>query len=188
MNERVDLTNHFLIAIPGLSDANFFHTATYICEHNEEGAMGIVINRPTDMKLNEILDQLEIDQKESPYGEQFIYLGGPVQTDRGFVLHTNDGRQWESTLNITQEISVTTSRDILRSIIAGEGPRNTLIALGYAGWTGGQLEEELGTNAWLNGPADEAIIFELPDEKRWEAAAGLLGIDLNLLSGETGHA
>ena len=187
MNECTDLTNNFLIAMPGLQDKNFFHTVTYICEHNEEGAMGIVLNRPTDLQLKDILDQLDIGLNEGEKGEQPIYLGGPVQTDRGFVLHTAGG-DWDSTLKITKEISVTTSRDILQSIVEGNGPQKTLVALGYAGWAGGQLEEELGANAWLSGPADEAIIFELPVEKRWEAAAKLLGVDLNLLSADTGHA
>jgi putative transcriptional regulator len=187
MNESTDLTNNFLIAMPGLQDKNFFHTVTYICEHNKEGAMGIVLNRPTDLQLNDILDQLDIGPDEGEKGAQPIYLGGPVQTDRGFVLHTAGG-DWDSTLKITPEISVTTSRDILQSIMEGNGPPKTLIALGYAGWAGGQLEEELGANAWLSGPADEAIIFELPAEKRWEAAAKLLGVDLNLLSTDTGHA
>jgi putative transcriptional regulator len=187
MTSDSNLTNHFLIAMPGLQDTNFFHTVTYICEHNQEGAMGIVLNRPTDLHLKDILEQLNIDQASQAAAGQQIYVGGPVQTERGFVLHTSD-RKWDSTLEITPEISITTSRDILQSIADGNGPRNSLIALGYAGWGAGQLEDELGANAWLSGPAESGIIFDLPPEQRWEAAAELLGVDLNLISGETGHA
>ncbi len=187
MTASSNLTDHFLIAMPGLQDSNFFHTVTYICEHNEDGAMGIILNRPTDLHLNDIVGQMDIPAAEAGAGEQIIYLGGPVQTDRGFVLHT-PARQWASTLQINPEIGVTTSRDILQAMVDGEGPEKSLVALGYAGWGPGQLEQELSANAWLSGPADQAIIFDLEPEKRWEAAARLLGVDLNLLSGETGHA
>lgn len=187
MTDGANLTNHFLIAMPGLQDSNFFHTVTYICEHNEDGAMGIVLNRPTDLQLNDILEQLDISPSPQAAGTQTVYIGGPVQTDRGFVLHSSD-REWDSTLCITPQISVTTSRDILESIAEEKGPGKTFVALGYAGWGQGQLEDELSANAWLSGPAEESIIFELPAEKRWAAAADLLGVDLNLLSGEVGHA
>jgi len=187
MTSGSNLTNHFLIAMPGLQDSNFFHTVTYICEHNDDGAMGIVLNRPTDLHLNDIVAQMDIPPGEPATGEQTIYLGGPVQTDRGFVLHT-PARRWDSTLQINPEISVTTSRDILQAIVGGEGPEKSLVALGYAGWGPGQLEQELSANAWLSGPADRTIIFDLEPEQRWEAAAQLLGVDLNLLSGEAGHA
>lgn len=187
MKSSSNLTNHFLIAMPGLKDSNFFHTVTYICEHNDDGAMGIVLNRPTDLQLNDILEQLDIPPGNQPAGAQPIYLGGPVQTERGFVLHSSE-REWDSTLRITPRISVTTSRDILVSIAEQQGPDKTFVALGYAGWAEGQLEGELSANAWLSGPADERIIFELAPEKRWSAAADLLGVDLNLLSGEIGHA
>ena len=187
MKSGANLTNHFLIAMPGLQDSNFFRTVTYICEHNEDGAMGIVLNRPTDLQLNDILEQLDIQPSARQAGTQTVYLGGPVQSERGFVLHSND-REWDSTLHITPHISITTSRDILESIAEEKGPSKTFVALGYAGWAGGQLEDELIANAWLNGPADESIIFHLQPEKRWEAAAELLGVDLNLLSSEAGHA
>ena len=187
MNRGADLTNHFLIAMPGLKDSNFFRTVTYICEHNEQGAMGIVLNRPTDLQLNDILEQLDIIPGTDGHGTQQIFIGGPVQGERGFVLHT-ESRDWDSTLQVTPEISVTTSRDVLQAIAEGSGPSKSLIALGYAGWAPGQLEEELGANAWLSGPADSQIIFDLPPTQRWEAAAALLGVDLNLLSGESGHA
>ncbi|MCB1857742.1 MAG: YqgE/AlgH family protein [Gammaproteobacteria bacterium] len=187
MDSGSNLTNHFLIAMPGLQDSNFFHTVTYICEHNEDGAMGIVLNRPTDLQLEDILEQLDIKGQKAQRCSHPVYLGGPVQTERGFVLHT-PGHEWDSTTSITQEISITTSLDILRSIADGEGPEKLLIALGYAGWAPGQLEAELGANAWLNGPADSEIIFEMPSDQRWTAAARCLGVDLNLLSGEAGHA
>jgi len=187
MNSSSNLTNHFLIAMPGLMDSNFRRTVTYICEHSEGGAMGIVLNRPTELQLDDILGQLEIESSDPESGARPIYVGGPVQTERGFVLHADDS-EWDSTLHVSPGISVTTSRDILEAMACGEGPKKSLIALGYAGWDQGQLEEELGANAWLSGPADQQIIFDLPAEQRWQAAARLLGVDLNLLSGETGHA
>lgn len=187
MNTPESLTNQFLIAMPGLEDTNFHHTVTYLCQHGVEGAMGIVINRPSGLRLNDILDQLDISESKLPSAEQPIYIGGPVQTDRGFVLHTTGG-EWDSTLKITSSISITTSRDILDAIAQGKGPTKTLIALGYAGWGVGQLEQEMSANAWLNGPAPENVLFDLPAEARWEAAAQALGVDLNLLSGEAGHA
>ncbi|MGD9393311.1 MAG: YqgE/AlgH family protein [Chromatiales bacterium] len=182
-----NLTNHFLIAMPGLQDPNFEKSVTYICEHSEDGAMGIVINNPLSIPVSEILEQLDIDEKASGIPDNPIYLGGPVNGERGFVLHDND-TEWDSTLRVKNGISVTTSRDILVSIASGTGPERSLIALGYAGWGSGQLEQELADNAWLAVPADKAIIFDLPPEERWNAAAAELGIDLALLSTDTGHA
>jgi putative transcriptional regulator len=187
MSFATSLTNHFLIAMPGLQDPNFSRTVTYLCEHTEQGAMGIVINRPMDIRLGEVLTQLEIETTDESVLNMVVYTGGPVQQDRGFVLHSS-GDSYDSTLSITSEISVTTSRDVLEAIANGSGPTRKLIALGYAGWGGGQLEEEMSANAWLSGPADDKIIFSLPAEARWRAAAHLLGVDLNLLSGEAGHA
>lgn len=187
MNESTSLTNHLLIAMPGLDDANFHHTVTYICEHDEKGAMGIVINRPSSLSLNDILGQLDIDKENTTFGEQTIYAGGPVQMERGFVLHTT-GKVWDSTLQITPTTSITTSRDILQAIALGKGPGKSLIALGYAGWGGGQLEDELSANAWLNGPATEEILFDLPPNERWKASAQSLGVDITLLSSDAGHA
>ncbi|MCU0835616.1 MAG: YqgE/AlgH family protein [Chromatiaceae bacterium] len=181
------LTNHFLIAMPGLRDPNFSRTVTYLCEHTEQGAMGIVINRPMEIRLGEVLAQLDIETRDRAVLDSLVYLGGPVQPERGFVLHSGD-HSFDSTLAITAEISVTTSRDVLEAIAAGRGPEHHLVALGYAGWGGGQLEEEMGANAWLSGPADQDIIFHMPADARWLAAAQLLGVDLNLLSGEAGHA
>jgi putative transcriptional regulator len=181
------LTNHFLIAMPNLADPNFFHTVTYICEHSPDGAMGLVINRPMELKLEDIFDQLEIKITDSNVSQQPIYLGGPVQGDRGFVLHDSSS-EWDSTLRVTDEISVTTSLDILHAIANGQGPSNMLVTLGYAGWGAGQLEEEIAQNAWLSGPAKSEIIFQRASQERWQAAADLLGVDLNLLSSDAGHA
>ncbi|MTW22514.1 YqgE/AlgH family protein [Allochromatium palmeri] len=187
MSFSTSLTNHLLIAMPGLQDPNFARTVTYICEHTDQGAMGIVINRPLDVTLGALLDQLDIQAVRPGVGDTPVYQGGPVQTDRGFVLHTA-GYSYDSTLNITPDISVTTSRDILEAIAGGEGPDQVLIALGYAGWGSGQLEQEMSANAWLNGPASNEIIFRMDPSARWMAAAQLLGVDLNLMSGEAGHA
>jgi len=186
MNAVSDLSNHFLIAMPSLEDANFYRTVTYICEHNAQGAMGIVINRPLDISLGDILEQMEITSSPDT-SKQAVFSGGPVQTERGFVLHSPDG-DWESTLKVTPEISITTSRDILEAIADNKGPEQSLVALGYAGWGEGQLEEEMSANAWLSGPADSQIIFNLPSEERWQAAAQILGVDMNLMSGDAGHA
>ncbi len=187
MSAIVSLTNHFLIAMPTLADANFFRTVTLICEHSTEGAMGIVINRTTDMRLRDILEQLDIGVDRSPVADMPIYLGGPVQNNRGFVLHEPLGK-WESTLAITDTLGVSTSRDILVAIAADQGPDRWLVALGYAGWGAGQLEREIGENSWLSGPANRDIVFDLPLERRWNAAAELVGVDLSMLSGEAGHA
>jgi putative transcriptional regulator len=187
MSFSTSLTNHFLIAMPGLQDPNFARTVTYVCEHTDQGAMGIVINRPLEVTLGELLEQLAITTAKPGISEIAVFHGGPVQPDRGFVLHTA-GPSYDSTLNITPDISVTTSRDVLEAIAGGEGPEQTFIALGYAGWAGGQMEQEMGANAWLSGPASDDIIFRLNPSARWLAAAQLLGVDLNLLSGEAGHA
>jgi putative transcriptional regulator len=187
MGFATSLTNHFLIAMPGLKDPNFSRTVTYICEHTDQGAMGIVINRPMDIRLGEVLEQLDIESSAEGVADAHVYLGGPVQTDRGFVIHTGPS-DFDSTLSVTPDIRVTTSRDVLEAIADGRGPAQRLIALGYAGWGGGQLEDELSANAWLNGPADAGIMFSMSPAQRWLAAAQLLGVDMNLLSGEAGHA
>ncbi|MCU7905227.1 MAG: YqgE/AlgH family protein [Candidatus Thiodiazotropha sp. (ex Epidulcina cf. delphinae)] len=187
MRPNTNLTDHFLIAMPRLEDPNFFHTVTYICEHTSEGAMGIVINRPMELHLADIFEQLEIRISSTKVAEQAVYIGGPVQSDRGFVLH-DATTEWTSTLQVTQEISVTTSLDVLEAIACGKGPHHSLVALGYAGWGAGQIESELAQNAWLSGPAQSDIIFNRASRERWQAAADLLGVDLNLLSGDTGHA
>ncbi|MFP5349499.1 MAG: YqgE/AlgH family protein [Gammaproteobacteria bacterium] len=187
MNQLVSLTNHFLIAMPTLADANFSRTVTFICEHTRDGAMGLVINRATDLKLRDIFDQLTIEASSSVAADMPIYLGGPVQNNRGFVLHEPIGN-WDSTLPITDTIGVSTSRDILEAIATDRGPDRWLVALGYAGWGAGQLERELSENSWLSGPANAHVLFEIPLEHRWSAAAGAVGVDLTLLSSEAGHA
>ncbi|MCB1728747.1 MAG: YqgE/AlgH family protein [Gammaproteobacteria bacterium] len=187
MSETASLKNQLLIAMPNLQDPNFSRTVTYICEHGEHGAMGIVLNRPTDLRLADVLRHMEIEGGLGAAGEQIVYLGGPVEEERGFVLHSHTA-PWSSTLAINDDISITTSRDILEAMARGGGPDLTLVALGYAGWAAGQLEREMQDNAWLSGPADQSILFELPAERRWEAAARLLGVDVNLLSSEAGHA
>lgn len=187
MSESLHLRNHFLIAMPTLEDPNFFHTVTYICEHNAEGALGIVINRPTDITLGEMLEQLSITPEPQLNTTVNIYEGGPVQPEHGFLLHSPLG-QWSATLPVTEQVALTTSKDVLEAIARGAGPERYLVALGYAGWGPGQLEEEMAANAWLSGPATPEILFDTPAEKRWEAAAALLGVDLRLLSNETGHA
>lgn len=181
------LTNQFLIAMPGLEDPNFFHSVTYICEHNDEGALGLVINRPLDMQLGEILEHINLDNAELEARQMPVHLGGPVQQDRGFVLHEPLG-DWEATLKVTDRIGITSSVDILQAIARNQGPEHTLIMLGYAGWGAGQLEQEMADNAWLSGPANPEILFHTPDNERWKAAAASLGVDLDLLSGEAGHA
>lgn len=185
--DNTNLTNHFLIAMPSLEDGNFSHSVTYICEHNDNGSLGITINRPSDIRLGEIFEQLEIDCHDTSITEQEVYIGGPVQQDRGFLLHSPPG-EWDSSMRVTDDISVTTSRDILEAIADGRGPEHVIIALGYAGWGPGQLEHEMSENAWLSCPSNEQILFHTSADKRWEAAASLLGIDLQLLSNDTGHA
>ncbi len=185
--DPANLVNHFLIAMPSLADPNFSRTVTYMCEHSSEGAMGLVINRPLNIALTELLSQIELDTAVPGLDEVPVYQGGPVQNERGFVLHQTLG-DWEATLAVSEDIGVTMSRDILEAIAAGEGPRHYLVALGYAGWGAQQLEGEMAANAWLSGPADPAIIFERPAEERWDAAAALLGVNLSLLSSDVGHA
>jgi len=187
MDATTDLTGHFLIAMPALEDPNFYHTVTLICQHNDEGAMGVVFNRPLDIDLGEVFKHMEIETEDKELEKKHVYYGGPVQVERGFVLHKPDG-DWESTMPISDELAVTTSRDIIEDIAQGKGPEKFLIALGYAGWEAGQLEYEISENAWLSGPANIDIIFDTTYDKRWESAASVIGVDLNLISGDMGHA
>lgn len=187
MTDNSNLTDHFLIAMPALEDPNFYHTVTYICEHNDDGALGIVINRPTDITLGELLEHMELEATYSAIANYTVYMGGPVQRERGFVLHP-PGEKWEASISVSPQMAVTTSRDILTSISRGGGPKRFMVALGYAGWGAGQLEQEMADNAWLFGPADPGILFDLEAHERWRAAAALLGVDLSLLSGDAGHA
>lgn len=185
-DSSMSLRNHFLIAMPGLKDPLFSKSVTYICDHSPEGAMGIVINQPLNISLAEVFDQLELENT-SDLGKCPVLAGGPVNVQRGFVLHRDEG-QWESTMKITQEVNLTASRDIVAAIANDKGPKNAQFALGYAGWSPGQLEEEITANSWLTLPADISIIFDVPIVERWAAASKHLGIDLNLISATAGHA
>jgi putative transcriptional regulator len=181
------LTNQFLIAMPAMDDPNFAQTVTLVCEHNDQGALGIVINRALPMNLAEVFEQLGLECARSRVTQQPVLRGGPVQTDRGFVLHTPQGR-WESSLPFSERMHLTTSRDILDALARGDGPASAVVALGYAGWGAGQLEDEMAHNAWLTVPADERLVFATPLEERWQAACRLLGVDLLHLSSDAGHA
>lgn len=182
------LENHFLIAMPDLHDSFFERTVTYICEHNEDGAMGLIINQPADVPLSKLLEQIEIKVPgESALSRAPVYTGGPVGTDRGFVLHTpQDG--WRSSLRMSNDIMVTTSRDILQAFGSAHAPENFILTLGYSGWDAGQLEEELANNSWLTIPAEADILFDTPSSERWQKAAEKLGIDIWQLAPGAGHA
>ncbi len=181
------LRDHFLLAMPGLQDQNFSQTLTYICEHDAAGALGIVINHPLENSLADLLQNLQGETALLQAPDIPVMFGGPVQEDRGFILHT-PGAVWDHTLEVSEEISLSTSRDVLIAIAEDRGPAESLIALGYAGWGAGQLEEELASNAWLSGPASSDIIFRVPSEQRLIAAAEQMGIDYRLLSADSGHA
>ncbi len=187
MRKTTWLSNQFLIAMPSLTDPNFYRSVTYMCEHNAEGAMGIVINQPLELTFGDVLQEMSLETADDELRKQAIYLGGPVQPDRGFVIHSPLG-SWDSTLRVTADIGVTASRDIIAAIAAKQGPQRSLIALGYASWGAGQLERELSENTWLTGPADSEIIFDMPVARRWRAAASLVGVDLATISTDIGHA
>jgi putative transcriptional regulator len=182
-----DLTNHFLIAMPTMADPQFVETVSYICVHNEEGAMGIVINRPLDLELGAVFDQMDLISGDQAIAARPVFHGGPVLTDRGFVIH-HPAREWNSTITISRDVAISTSRDILEAIAQGNGPSDALVALGYAGWGAGQLEAEIAQNAWLSGPADLEIMFRLEPELRWRRAARIIGVDVNSISRDIGHA
>ena len=187
MVRSLSLVNHFLIAMPNLGDPNFFRTVTLVCEHNSEGAMGVVINRPLELTLGDVIGQMDIEATDARAAAMPVHLGGPVQGQRGFVLHEPLG-EWQSTLKIADDLGLSASRDVLEAMARGEGPARALLVLGYAGWGEGQLEQEIADNAWLSTPASREILFHLPAESRWHAAVGHMGIDLTRLSGEAGHA
>ena len=182
-----NLTNHFLIAMPNMVDPNFSRSLTYICEHNDRGALGLVVNRPGDITLGTLLGQADITLDNDEWKSVPVYKGGPVQTDRGFVLHRPVG-SWQSTLAVNDVAGLTTSRDVLLSMVAGKGPEKMLVAIGYAGWAAGQLEQEIKQNGWLTVEADLDVVFNMPPEARLNAAMGLLGISFANLSDQAGHA
>jgi putative transcriptional regulator len=184
---QVDLTHHFLIAMPNMADPHFARTLTLICQHNDEGALGIVVNRPIEMTLGALFERLSLRLESEILVNKPVYFGGPVQTDRGFVLHEPAG-QWQATLPVHDGIGLTTSKDILEAVGHGGGPRKMLVTLGYSGWAAGQLENEIKQNAWLTVEAKDGIIFDTPAEERLPAAMKLLGVDFAKLSEEAGHA
>ena len=181
------LKNHFLIAMPNLLDPNFHQSVSYICEHDANGAMGLMLTRATEYRMGELLDQLKIECKSDSVANKRIVFGGPVEVQSGFVLHRPHG-EWETQLFVTGDIAVTTSRDILAAIAENKGPADYIVSLGYAGWGPGQLEQELLSNSWLTHPADADMIFGTPPDQLWHAAAGAIGVNINLLSGDAGHA
>jgi putative transcriptional regulator len=185
--QNMNLTHHVLIAMPAMTDPHFVKTLTFICEHNDKGALGVVVNRPIEMNLQTLLEQVSIPFRAEQFTSIPVHFGGPVQIDRGFVLHMPLG-QWQSTLAVSPEVGLTTSKDILQAVARGEGPRQLLVTLGYAGWAPGQLENELAQNAWLTVKAKPEVIFDLRAEDRLPAAMGLLGIDFASLSEQAGHA
>jgi putative transcriptional regulator len=189
--DRIDLTNQFLIAMPGMADGNFEGSVVYMCEHNERGALGLVINKPIDIKLKNLFEKIELKLDREDIAEQPVFFGGPVQTERGFVLHERvgtDGVAYNSTMSVPGGLEMTTSKDVLEAMCSGAGPKRVLITLGYSGWEAGQLEDEIKRNGWLTVDADPSIIFDTPIERRFERALSLLGVDPRMLSQEVGHA
>jgi len=185
--QPTNLTHHFLIAMPAMADPFFAKTLTYICEHNDQGALGLVVNRPIDMSVQALLEQIDVPLEALHLGSLPVHFGGTVQVYRGFVLHRPVG-QWQSTLAVRDGIALTTSKDILQATGRGEGPEQILITLGYAGWAPGQLEHELAQNAWLTVTATPDVIFDMPAEERLAAAMELLGVSFASLSDTAGHA
>jgi putative transcriptional regulator len=188
----INLTNQFLIAMPGMGDDNFAGSVVYMCEHTERGALGLVINKPIDIKLRNLFEKVDLTLDREDLANAPVYFGGPVQTERGFVLHEplggEEGAHYNSTLSIPGGLEMTTSKDVLEALSNGAGPRKVLVTLGYSGWSAGQLEEEIGRNGWLTVNAEPSIIFDTPIEKRYERALSLLGIDPAMLSSGAGHA
>lgn len=188
---ELNLANHFLIAMPSMLDPIFGGAVIYLCEHNEGGALGVIINKPTDMTMDVLFERidltLEIVPSRVPMDKQPVMFGGPVQVERGFVLHMPLG-QFSSMMKVTDDIALTTSKDVLEAVAVGAGPQRILVSLGCSGWGAGQLEEEIARNGWLTVRADPSIIFDLPIEERFVAAMKLLGIDPTMLAGEAGHA
>ncbi|MGQ5524471.1 YqgE/AlgH family protein [Chitinimonas sp. PSY-7] len=185
--EAINLSRQFLIAMPAMADPIFAKSLVYVCDHNAEGAMGVIVNRPIGMDIRTLFEQVDIELQREDVAEQQVYFGGPVQTDRGFVLHQPLGN-WQSTMSVEDDLGLTTSKDVLLAVGSGAGPERLFVTLGYAGWEAGQLEGELAQNAWLTVEADIEVVFGLPAEQRYEAALKLLGIDMAMLSDTAGHA
>jgi putative transcriptional regulator len=187
MDVQESLCNQLLIAMPGMADPNFNSTVTLVCEHNAEGALGIVINRPMDMKLGGLFEQLDVADPDQSMADFPVLSGGPVSRERGFVLH-NPGADYESSVAVSPDIQLTLSRDVIDAMATGGGPEKSLVALGYAGWDAGQLEAEMLANTWLTVPASPEVIFEVPFADRWSVAARTIGIDISQISPDAGHA
>lgn len=188
MNTPSSLANQFLIAMPGMDDPNFSGGVTLLCHHTPEGAMGLVLNRASDYLLGEVMAQMGIGEVDARLAAQPVLAGGPVEPERGFVLHSPDAGPYDATLAISEHIHLTTSRDVLEAMARGEGPRRAALALGYAGWGAQQLESELREHVWLCVDASPDIVFDLPLPARWNAAARLIGIDPSALTSYSGHA
>ncbi|MDH0092833.1 MULTISPECIES: YqgE/AlgH family protein [Achromobacter] len=184
--QAANFANQFLIAMPGMVEGSLAGSVIYVCEHTDRGALGLVINRPTDLTLGTLFERIDLTLEIGPVKDTFVFFGGPVQTDRGFVLHAPAG-DYSSSIKLG-DMALTTSRDVLQAVADGNGPARMLVTLGYAGWGAGQLESEMGQNAWLNVGADAHIIFDVPPEERYPAALKLLGIDPVMLAGGAGHA
>ena len=186
----LNLANHFLIAMPSMQDPIFGGTVVYVCEHNENGVLGVVINKPTDMTMEVLFDRIDLEVSSAAdrhLESEPIMFGGPVQDDRGFVLHT-PGAHYSSSLTVTNDVAFTTSIDVLEAVARGNGPERMMVSIGYAGWSPGQLEDELARNGWLTVAADPRVVFEVPIEERYQAAIKLLGFDPLMLNSEAGHA
>ncbi|MBN3763238.1 YqgE/AlgH family protein [Burkholderia sp. Ac-20365] len=188
-NDRINLTNQFLIAMPNMADPTFSGTVVYLCDHSERGALGLVINRPTDIDLQALFNRIDLKLEIEPLLHVPVYFGGPVQTERGFVLHDAlENTTYTSSMQVPGGLEMTTSKDVLEAVASGKGPERFLLTLGHAGWGAGQLEDEISKNGWLTVQADPKIVFDVPAEDRFEAALALLGISSSMLSGEAGHA
>ena len=192
--QPVNFTNQFLIAMPGMGDGMFAGTVVYMCEHNEKGALGLVINKPIDIKLKNLFEKVDLTLDRSDLAEAPVFFGGPVQTERGFVLHERlggaegQGGHYNSSLQIPGGLEMTTSKDVLEAMSHGAGPKKVLVTLGYSGWGAGQLEDEMSRNGWIHVGAEPGIIFDTPVEQRYARALSLLGIDAHMLSQDAGHA
>ena len=192
----INLTNHFLIAMPGLEDAMFGKSVVYVCEHTARGALGLVINKPADMKMSVLFDKVDLPLKRADLSQSPVFQGGPVQTERGFVLHealytAPDNKEeslYASTMTIPGGLEMTTSKDVLEALSNGAGPKRVLVTLGYASWGEGQLESEIGENSWLTVDADQSVIFDTPVEQRYDKALALLGLEAWMISTQVGHA
>ena len=184
----INLTNHFLIAMPGMEDRTFARSVVYVCEHSEHGALGLIINKPGDISMADLFHKVDLPLARAELGGQPVFQGGPVQTERGFVLHEPVGGHYNSSLAIPGGLEMTTSKDVLEALANGAGPKKVLVTLGYSGWAPGQLEDELARNGWLTVQAEPSIIFDTPAHERYDRALALLGIDPRMLSQEAGHA